>query len=73
VTKVLPEADAKLYIGSASDTKGSGDKLVTRVYVLKYESAVQLVSILRPLIAPNNVVTAYPNNNTLVITITRAT
>jgi len=68
VTKVLPEADAKLYIGASSDTHGSGDKLVTRVYVLKYESATQLVPILRPLIAPNNIVTAYPNSNALVVT-----
>ncbi|WP_246487394.1 type II secretion system secretin GspD [Ferrigenium kumadai] len=68
VTKVMPEADAKLYIGGAGDTRSTGDKLVTRVYVLKYESAVQLVPILRPLIAPNNIVTAYPNNNTLVVT-----
>lgn len=68
VTKVMPEADAKLYIGASSDTHGSGDKLVTRVYVLKYESAVQMVPILRPLIAPNNIVTAYPNSNTLVVT-----
>ena len=68
VTKVMPEADAKLYIGASSDTHGAGDKLVTRVYVLKYESAVQMVPILRPLIAPNNIVTAYPNSNTLVVT-----
>lgn len=68
VTKVMPEADAKLYIGTAGDTRSTGDTLVTRVYVLKYESAVQLVPVLRPLIAPNNIVTAYPNNNTLVVT-----
>ncbi len=68
VTKVLPEADAKLNIGTAKDTRSTDDKLVTRVYVLKYESAVQLVPVLRPLIAPNNIVTAYPNNNTLVVT-----
>ena len=68
VTKVMPESDAKLYVGASSDTSGSGDKLVTRVYVLKYESATQLVPILRPLIAPNNIVTAYPNSNTLVVT-----
>lgn len=68
VTKVMPEADAKLYIGAAGDTHSVGDTLVTRVYVLKYESAAQLVPILRPLIAPNNIVTAYPNNNTLVVT-----
>lgn len=68
VTKVMPEADAKLYISNASNKSASGDKLVTRVYMLKYESAAQLVPILRPLIAPNNVVVAYPNNNALVIT-----
>ena len=68
ITKVMPEADAKLHIGTSSDARGSGDKLVTRVYVLKYESASLLVPILRPLIAPNNIVVAYPNSNTLVIT-----
>ncbi|MDR0480252.1 MAG: type II secretion system secretin GspD [Gallionellaceae bacterium] len=67
VTKVLPEADAKLYVG-ASGGKGGGDKLVTRVYMLKYESATQLVPVLRPLIAPNNIVVAYPSNNALVVT-----
>ncbi len=68
VTKVMPEADAKLHIGASSDKRGAGDKLVTRVYVLKYESAAQLVPILRPLIAPNNIVVAYPSSNTLVVT-----
>jgi general secretion pathway protein D len=68
VTKVMPEADAKLYIANANDKNGTGDKLVTRVYPLKYESATQLVPILRPMIAPNNIIAAYPNNNTLVIT-----
>jgi len=68
VTKVMPEADAKLYIPDTSDKGGRGDRLVTRVYMLKYESATQLVPVLRPLIAPNNVVTAYPNNNALVVT-----
>ena len=68
VTKILPEADAKLYVSGVNDRRGSGEKLVTRVYVLKYESAAQLVPVLRPLIAPNNIVVAYPNNNTLVVT-----
>lgn len=67
VTKVMPEADAKLYIANIGD-KGSGEKLVTRVFMLQHESATQLVPILRPLIAPNNIVVAYPNNNALVVT-----
>lgn len=68
VTKILPEADAKLYVSNTTDRHGSSEKLITRVYVLKYESAAQLVPVLRPLIPPNNIVVAYPGNNTLVIT-----
>jgi general secretion pathway protein D len=68
VTKVMPESDAKLYISGVDDKKGAEDKLVTRVFMLHHESAVQLVPILRPLIAPNNIVLAYPNNNALVVT-----
>ena len=68
MTKIMPEADAKLYVSSARDKRGSSESLVTRVYVLKYESAAQLVPVLRPLIAPNNIVVAYPANNTLVVT-----
>lgn len=66
VTKIIPEADAKLHIDSLA--QGRGDKLVTRVFVLKYESASQLVNIVRPMIAPNSVVVAYPSSNALVIT-----
>jgi general secretion pathway protein D len=68
VTKVMPEADAKLHLSDSYDAKNGGDKLVTRVYILKNESSVQMVPILRPLIAPNNIVVAYPNNNALVVT-----
>ena len=67
ITKVMPEADAKLYVSGTHDRRDS-ENLVTRVYVLKYESAAQLVPVLRPLIAPNNIVVAYPANNTLVVT-----
>ncbi|TRZ89428.1 MAG: type II secretion system protein GspD, partial [Rhodocyclaceae bacterium] len=43
-------------------------QLVTQVFNLKYESATQIVPIIRPLIAPSNPVTAYPGTNTLVVT-----
>lgn len=66
VTKIIPEADAKLHIDSLA--QGRGDKLVTRVFVLKYESASQLVNVVRPMIAPNNIVVAYPSSNALVVT-----
>ena len=68
--KIVPEAEAKLNYSITSDKpiKGGGDKIVTQVYQLQYENAAQLLPVLRPLISPNNVIAAYPNNNTLVIT-----
>ncbi|HEY5993668.1 MAG TPA: type II secretion system secretin GspD [Gallionellaceae bacterium] len=68
VTKIMPEADAKLYIGEVSGGGARKDQLVTRIFPLQYESAMQLVNVVRPLIAPNNIVVAYPNTNTLVVT-----
>ncbi len=71
VIKIVPEADAKLNNSptvEGSTSKFRGDQLITQVFALKHESAAQLLPVLRPLIAPNNVINAYPNNNTLVIT-----
>src|SRR3546814_6995420 len=69
VTRVVPEADAKLQGGpvvSASQRARSGE-LVTRVFPLRYESATALVPILRPMVAPNNTIAANAGNKTLVI------
>ncbi len=68
VTKVMPEADAKLHVDTVGSPQGFGDKLVTRVFVLKNESASQLINVVRPMVAPNNVVVAYPASNALVVT-----
>jgi general secretion pathway protein D len=71
VARVVPEADAKLQGGavvSPSSSAPRGDQLITQVFRLRYESATAMVPILRPLIAPNNTISAYPQNNTLVIT-----
>jgi general secretion pathway protein D len=71
VARVLPEADAKLQGGTVVSPQTAaprGDQLVTQVFRLQYESATAMVPILRPLIAPNNTISAYPQNNTLVIT-----
>jgi general secretion pathway protein D len=69
VVKIVPEADAKTQ-GAVIDrtTAISGDRVVTQVFQLQNESAAQLVTVLRPLVAPNNFIGAYPGNNTLVIT-----
>lgn len=70
LVKIVPEADAKQHFSTTSDKNlnVSGDRIVTQVYPLKYESATQLVPILRPMVTPNNVIAAYNSANTLVIT-----
>jgi general secretion pathway protein D len=72
MVNILPEADAKLHasptLGPGESARGVGDRIETRIFTLRYESAVQLLPVLRPLIAPNNTITAYQNSNTLVIT-----
>jgi general secretion pathway protein D len=69
VVKIIPEADAKtsgrvLPMG----TNAAGDRVVTQVIPLQNESAAQLATVLRPLVAQNNFIGAYPGNNMLVIT-----
>lgn len=71
VFKIVPEADAKLqgvstYVGNQPVAKG--DQVVTQVFHLHKESANSLLPILRPLISPNNTVSAYAGNNTIIVT-----
>ena len=72
VVKILPEADAKLHpgrtVGPNERLRVAGDQIQTQVFTLKYESAAQLLPILRPLIPPANTITVYAASNTLVIT-----
>ncbi|MCU0764495.1 MAG: type II secretion system secretin GspD [Burkholderiaceae bacterium] len=71
IVRIVPEADAKLQGGQVvapSTAAPRGDQVVTQVFRLRYESATSMVPVLRPLIAPNNTISAYPANNTLVIT-----
>ncbi len=71
--KVVPEADAKLQGGSVSVAQAggagpAGGQIVTQIYKLNYESANNLVPVLRPLISPNNTINVNPGSNALVIT-----
>jgi general secretion pathway protein D len=69
--RVVPEADAKLQNGPVAADRAElpgGDQIVTQIFRLSYESASNLVPVLRPLVGANNPVTAYPSNNSLVIT-----
>jgi len=70
--KIVPEADAKLQgnvvnAGPASLLPAS-NTVVTQIFRLNFESANNLVPVLRPLIAPNNTINVNPGNNSLVIT-----
>ncbi|RYF38388.1 MAG: type II secretion system protein GspD, partial [Comamonadaceae bacterium] len=68
--KVVPEADAKLQGGAVSvgPAGPGGSQIVTQIFRLNYETANNLVPILRPLISPNNTINVNPGNNSLVIT-----
>ncbi|RZS53086.1 type II secretion system secretin GspD [Sphaerotilus mobilis] len=68
--KVVPEAEAKLQSGSVSvgSVVGRGDQILTQVFRIQHENANNLVTVLRPLITPNNTINANPGNNTLVVT-----
>jgi general secretion pathway protein D len=69
VVKIVPEADAKTQAGPVQrGAAASGERIVTQVIALRYESAAQLVTVLRPLISPNNTISAYTPNNAIIVT-----
>ena len=65
---IVPEAEAKFYGGARDPRQARGDQIVTEVFQLNHESAPQIVSVLRPLISPNNVINAFPGSNMVVVT-----
>lgn len=72
--KVVPEADAKLQseaVTVSDDTSRNvniGNQITTQIFRLNFESANNLVPVLRPLISPNNTINVNPGNNSLIIT-----
>ncbi|WP_061541817.1 type II secretion system secretin GspD [Collimonas fungivorans] len=66
--KVVPEADAKLQVAPTRPASVRGDQIATQIFSLNYESATNILPVLRPLISPNNTINANPGNNTLVVT-----
>lgn len=70
IVKVVPEAEAKTHSLPVSRSRGklNGERMVTHVFHIKNESATQLLTVVRPLVSPNNSISAYANNNTLIIT-----
>jgi len=68
--KIVPEAEAKLQTGTVEvgAARQSGDQVLTQIFRIQYENANNLVTVLRPLISPNNTINANISTNTLVIT-----
>ncbi|MEP6972495.1 MAG: type II secretion system secretin GspD [Betaproteobacteria bacterium] len=70
IYKVVPEAEGKLQgsVVSVSPDQPAGNQIVTQIFRLDHESALNLVPVLRPLISPNNTINVNPGSNALVIT-----
>lgn len=68
--RIVPEVDAKFISNSVSTGKDKqdGDQIITRVFKLNFESALNLLPVLKPLVSKNNTINAYSGNNTIVIT-----
>lgn len=68
--RIVPEVEAKYISNSVSVEKDTqdGDQIITRVFKLNFESATNLLAVLRPLVSKNSSINAYAGNNTIVIT-----
>jgi general secretion pathway protein D len=68
--RIVPEAEARLQAGVSVPAGGpaQGDTIVTQVIPIEHENASNLLTVLRPLISPNNTINVNAGTNTLVIT-----
>jgi len=69
VIKIVPDSTAKQSSirTATSGAPGTGDELVTRVVMVDYVNAMQLVPILRPLIPQQGHMAAFPSSNVLIV------
>jgi general secretion pathway protein D len=68
-TKILPDTDARTQGGPlVGKGKAVGDQIMTQVFHIRYESAVQMVGVLKPLVGVNHSISANAVSNTLVVT-----
>ncbi|MAW33762.1 MAG: type II secretion system protein GspD [Proteobacteria bacterium] len=65
---VIPEADGKRHSSVDTVTSEITGQITTKIYRLENEIASSLIPVLKPLVTPNNVITASDSNNSLVIT-----
>lgn len=69
-TKILPEAEARSQAGPVAGRGASaqGEQVMTQVFHLRYETAPQVAAALKPLVGPQQSITANAASNTLVVT-----
>jgi general secretion pathway protein D len=66
--KIIPDATAKQSSAPFNAaSRNPGDQLITRVLSINHINAAQLVPILRPLVAQQGHLAAYPSTNVLII------
>ena len=66
--KIIPDATAKQSSTPSNPaSRNPEDQLITRVLTIKHINAAQLVPILRPLVAQQGHLAAYPTTNVLII------
>ena len=63
---VIPEADGKRHSSVDTVTSEITGQITTKIYRLENEIASSLIPVLKPLVTPNNVITASDSNNSLV-------
>lgn len=72
ISRVVPEAEAKFQGGRVETSQipatVAPDQIMTHVFRLQHESVANLLPVIRPLVPPNNPVTAYPATNALIVT-----
>jgi len=70
--KIVPESEAKLQGGVTTivpSTMGAnGGQVMTQIFNIQHENANNLVSVLRPLISPNNIINVNTSTNSLIVT-----
>lgn len=68
IIKVVPEGEAKQNARVSVDRPRGGDQWTTQIVNVEHGSAVQMVPLLRPLMAPSGLLSVYAPANILVIT-----
>ncbi|MEY3201761.1 MAG: hypothetical protein RIR70_1311 [Pseudomonadota bacterium] len=69
VVRIAPEGEAKHNFSPRFDAGSmSGDRIATAVFKLKNQSANQVLQTIRPMVGPNQAVSAFAGTNSIVIT-----